>query len=54
MEGTEAERQVAFNEAFRMLNTHISIMTSLPMASLDKLSLQRRLDEIGKTTREPA
>lgn len=54
VEGTEAERQVAFNEAFRMLNTRISIMTSLPMASLDKLSLQRRLDEIGKTTREPA
>ncbi|POF30530.1 arsenate reductase ArsC [Roseibium marinum] len=54
VEGTEAEKQVAFNEAFRMLNNRISIMMSLPMASLDKLSLQKRLNDIGKTTREPA
>ncbi|PVB61486.1 arsenate reductase ArsC [Labrenzia sp. 011] len=54
VDGTEAERQVAFNEAFRMLNTRISIMTNLPMASLDRLSLQKKLEDIGKTTREPA
>jgi hypothetical protein len=32
-----------------MLNNRISIFVSLPMKSLDRLSLQRRLDEIGKT-----
>ncbi len=32
-----------------MLYNRISIFTSLPMKSLDKLSLQRQLDEIGKT-----
>ncbi len=48
-EGSEAERRLAFAEAYRMLNNRIGIFVSLPMASLDKLSLQRRLDEIGKT-----
>lgn len=48
-EGSEAERRLAFAEAYRMLNNRIGIFVSLPMASLDKLSLQHRLDEIGKT-----
>ncbi len=46
-EGTDAEKHLAFAEAYRMLNSRISIFTSLPMASIDKLALQRRLDEIG-------
>jgi hypothetical protein len=48
-EGTEAERRVAFAEAFRMLKNRIEIFTSLPMSSIDKLSLQSRLDAIGRT-----
>ncbi|WOS65289.1 arsenate reductase ArsC [Sinorhizobium fredii] len=47
-EGSETERHFAFAEAHRMLNNRISIFTSLPMTSLDKLSLQKRLDEIGR------
>lgn len=47
-EGSEAERHFAFAETYRMLNNRISIFVSLPMTSLDKLSLQRRLDEIGR------
>lgn len=47
-EGTDAERHLAFAEAYRMLNSRISIFTSLPMASIDKLALQRRIDEIGQ------
>jgi arsenate reductase len=46
--GNEAERRLAFADAFRMLNNRISIFVSLPMKSLDKLSLQKRLDEIGR------
>jgi len=46
-EGTEVERHLAFADAFRMLYNRISIFTALPMRSLDQLSLQRRLDEIG-------
>jgi len=48
--GDEVARRLAFAETFRMLNNRISIFVSLPMKSLDKLSLQRRLDEIGLTT----
>lgn len=48
VEGTEAEKRVAFTEAYRLLFNRISIFVSLPMRSLDKLSLQRRLDEIGR------
>jgi len=46
-EGTEAEKHLAFSDCMRMLSRRIEIFTSLPMASLDRLSLQRRLDEIG-------
>jgi hypothetical protein len=47
-EGTEAEKRLAFSDAYRMLNNRISIFTSLPMNSLDRLALQKRLDEIGR------
>jgi len=47
--GTEAERQLAFADAFRILSNRISIFTSLPLHKLSKLSLQRKLDEIGQT-----
>lgn len=48
-EGTEAERHLAFADAYRMLLNRISIFTSLPMRSLDRLALQKRLDEIGRS-----
>jgi protein-tyrosine-phosphatase len=47
--GTEAERQLAFADAFRMLTNRISIFTSLPLDKLSKLSLQHKLDEIGQS-----
>jgi len=46
--GSASEIGYAFSEAFRMLNARISVFTSLPMAALDRLSLQRRLKEIGR------
>jgi arsenate reductase len=49
VEGTEAEKHLAFADAYRMLNNRISVFISLPMLSLDKLALQRRLDEIGQS-----
>jgi arsenate reductase (thioredoxin) len=49
-EGTDAERHYAFSDAYRMLHNRISIFTNLPLSSLDKLALQRRLDEIGRNT----
>jgi arsenate reductase len=50
VEGNEAEKRLAFSDAFRMLNNRISIFTSLPITSLDSLSLQKQLDEIGRKT----
>lgn len=48
-EGSEAEIALAFAEAYRQLNSRITLFCALPMASLDRMSLQRRLDEIGKS-----
>ena len=48
VEGNEAEQRIAFADAYRMLFNRISIFVNLPMASLDRLTLQRRLDEIGQ------
>lgn len=45
--GTEAEINLAFAEAYRMLNNRVSVFVNLPLASLDKLSLQQKLDQIG-------
>ena len=47
VEGTEAEKHLAFADTYRMLNNRISIFISLPMNTLDKLALQKRLHEIG-------
>lgn len=47
-DGTDAEKHLAFADAMRMLGARIGIFTNLPMKSLDKLSLQKRLDEIGR------
>ncbi len=46
--GTEAERHLAFAESYRMLHNRISVFTSLPIQSIDRLALQKRLDEIGR------
>ncbi len=49
VEGTESERRFAFADTHRMLYQRIGIFTNLPLDSLDKLSLQKRLDAIGRT-----
>lgn len=51
VEGVEAVKRAAFADTMRMLTQRISIFTNLPIRSLDKLSLQKRLDAIGNTTR---
>ena len=46
--GTEAEQRLAFAAAYRALHQRISTFVSLPLRSLDKPALQRRLREIGE------
>jgi arsenate reductase (thioredoxin) len=48
VEGSEAVKRAAFADTYRMMTNRISIFTSLPLASIDRLSLQKRLDEIGR------
>ena len=45
--GSPAEFALAFKDAYRMLNQRIGIFTALPIRSLDRLSLLKRLKEIG-------
>jgi len=56
--GTKADKAFAFDDTYRMLNQRISIFVNLPLESLNKLSLQKQLDAIGKAgspvSREPA
>lgn len=49
VEGSESEIALAFSDTYRMLERRISIFCSLPLSSIDKLSLQERLHAIGKT-----
>lgn len=47
VQGTEAESNLAFAEAYRQLQNHIRLFVSLPIDKLDGLSIKRRVDEIG-------
>ncbi len=48
VEGSDDERRRAFHKAFTELDARIKIFTSLRIDLLDRLSLQRQLDAIGK------
>ena len=45
--GTPAEIALAFEDAYRMLNQRIAVFSALPLRSIDALSLQSKLSEIG-------
>jgi arsenate reductase len=47
--GPDEKRLRLFRDVYFQLERRIQIFISLPIASLDRLSLQRRLDEIGRT-----
>jgi hypothetical protein len=46
--GSPAEVALAFKDAYRMLHQRIAIFAALPLRSLDQLSLQTKLKEIGR------
>ena len=46
--GSDTEKWLAFRETFKALENRIKIFTSLPIASLDRIKLKQRLDEIGR------
>ncbi|HSA79644.1 MAG TPA: arsenate reductase ArsC [Geminicoccaceae bacterium] len=54
--GRSEKQERLFRDVYFQLERRIQIFTSLPIAALDRLSLQRRLDQIGRTAAqaEPA
>jgi arsenate reductase (thioredoxin) len=48
--GKPAEIALAFKDAYRMLHQRIGIFTALPLRSLDQLTLQNKLREIGRSS----
>ena len=49
VEGSDAEKAKAFRDVFLTLERRINLFTSLPMSSIDRLALARRVAEIGKS-----
>ena len=48
VEGTDEQKHKAFVRTFAQLQHRLTILASLPLDKLDRLALQKRLDEIGK------
>ena len=48
VEGSDIEKEAAFVTAFRFLKNRIAAFTSLPLHSIDRLSLGTRLRDIGR------
>ncbi len=46
--GTQEEIERAFRDAFSTLDRRIGLFLALPISSLDKMALQRDLDDIGR------
>lgn len=49
VEGSDADKALAFRAAFKALEHRIKAFTSLPIASLDRLRLKAALDDIGRS-----
>jgi len=48
VDGSDAERVLAFRDAFRALERRIKLFISLPIASLDRMALTRHVEAIGR------
>ncbi|MFY0310813.1 helix-turn-helix domain-containing protein [Leisingera sp. D0M16] len=46
--GTDAERRLAFQQAYGLLRNRIKAFVALPFETLDRMSLQHRVDDIGR------
>ena len=48
VQGDQQQVERAFRDAFMILDRRISLLLCLPLASLDKLAIQKEIDRIGK------
>lgn len=51
-DGTEAEKALAFQRAYGQLRNRIAAFAALPTGALDRVSLQRRVDEISMNRKQ--
>ena len=50
VEGSDEAKRKAFSDACHLLTTRIRLFASLPIAKLDRLSLQNKMRDIGRDT----
>ncbi|WP_322892785.1 MULTISPECIES: helix-turn-helix domain-containing protein [unclassified Yoonia] len=50
--GTDAEKSLAFQRAYGALHNRIKLFTALPLTTLDRMSLQKAVDDIGRSKEE--
>jgi arsenate reductase len=49
VQGTPAQIERAFHDAFVTLDRRVSLFLSLPLKRLDELAIKKRIDEIGRS-----
>ena len=49
VEGTDVEKHAAFRRVLLELESRIKLFINLPVATLDKMTLQRHIEAIGRT-----
>jgi len=47
VDGTDVEKAFAFRRAFKEMESRITLLVNLPIASLDRMQLQESLRAIG-------
>lgn len=52
VQGSDQDKRKAFLRAFGELSARINLLLALPLDKLDRMTLKRRLDEIGETGSE--
>jgi protein-tyrosine-phosphatase len=50
VEGSDDDKRKAFFQTFNQLQNRISMFASLPLDKIDRIKLQKTLQDIGKTT----
>lgn len=49
---SDAEKSLAFHQTYQALRNRITAFTALPFSALDRMSLQKAVDEIGQLNKE--
>jgi arsenate reductase (thioredoxin) len=50
VEGTEMQKKAAFSRAYKSMDRRIKLFLSLPIASIDQIRIEERMDAIGRSS----